>query len=79
MKGYVHPPLWFADGYAGADAKFQQAAGRCLAESHRHPLTGPDGAALHTRVARIGPARARRYWASTAAPLGRLLGGFAGG
>ncbi len=31
MKGYVHPPLWFADGYAGADAKFQQASGRCLA------------------------------------------------
>ena len=31
MKGYVDPPLWFADGYAGADAKFQQASGRCLA------------------------------------------------
>lgn len=60
MRGYVDPSLWFAENFAGADAKFQEAAGAYLAESHRHPLAGPDGEALHVRVARIGPDRARR-------------------
>ena len=53
---------YFSDSYADARARFVAAcAGAGLdIESHRHPLTGPDGGPLFVDVARIGPADATK-------------------
>ena len=52
---------FFAQTYAGARAKFLQAAAAAglAVESHPHPLPGRDGELLAMDVARFGPADAR--------------------
>ncbi|MBI1779753.1 MAG: DUF2817 domain-containing protein [Proteobacteria bacterium] len=54
---------FFAESYAEARQKFLDAVGRSgavLIDSHRNPTLGPDGGALFTDVARIGPANAKK-------------------
>ena len=56
------PDDYFATDYGDARRKFLAAcrtAGAAV-ESHRNPAPGPDGAALYTDVARIGPKTAAR-------------------
>jgi ribosomal protein S18 acetylase RimI-like enzyme len=56
------PSSCFSANYAEARAAFLQACGESGAAiaSHRHPLPGPDGAALFLDEARIGSPEARR-------------------
>jgi hypothetical protein len=54
---------FFSGSYAEAREKFlaaTEASGARLLESCAHPLPGPDGAALFTDLARIGPGDARK-------------------
>lgn len=65
----------FAPAYAGARALFLDAcrdAGLTV-QTHRHPLDAPDGSALATDVARIGPASARRLLVLTSGAHGPEL------
>ena len=50
-------PSYFSSTYEQARSKFIQSAQVAGAriESYRHPLTGPDGEAIYTDVAHIGP------------------------
>jgi hypothetical protein len=52
------PLAWFAADAAGADRNFRALAPD--AEAYPHPLPGPSGEPLFCRVARIGPAGARK-------------------
>jgi hypothetical protein len=57
----THPAHCFAASYAEARSAFLTACAQSGAEivSHRHPLAGPDGAALFLDDARVGRADAR--------------------
>jgi hypothetical protein len=69
----------FSASYAEARAKFLAAvdrAGATPVASHRNPERGPDGGALHTDVARLGPAGARRLLVLVSGTHG--IEGFAG-
>ncbi len=59
------PPVasFFSRSYAEAREKFleaAEAAGAQLVDSHKHPLKGPDGGALATDVAWLGPREAKK-------------------
>ncbi len=59
------PPIasFFSNAYAEAREKFLQAAeaaGAQIVDSHPHPLKGPDGGALATDVAWLGPRDAKK-------------------
>ncbi len=69
----------FSATYPEARAKFLAAAERAgakLVASHKNPQHGPDGGALHTDIARIGPADARRLLILVSGTHG--IEGFAG-